>query len=72
MLIIFCSISGRRVIIMRPGCYDHNIHKAEDIEKANFMISDIMGFESEQMFVTGMQSSFTKAINFVLIKCIFE
>jgi hypothetical protein len=38
---------------MRLGCYDANKHKAEDIEKANFMISEIMGLESEQMFVAG-------------------
>jgi len=39
---------------MRMGCYDPNKHKAEDIEKANFMISDLMGGDSEQMFVTGI------------------
>ena len=39
---------------MRLGCYDANKHKAEDIEKANFMVSEILGLESEQMFVTGI------------------
>jgi hypothetical protein len=44
----------RKVIIMRPGCFDPMLFKAEDIDKANFMISDTMGREDEQMFVTGM------------------
>jgi CRAL/TRIO domain len=44
----------RKVIIMRPGCYDPLLFKPEDIEKANFMISDTMGLDDEQMFVTGM------------------
>jgi hypothetical protein len=39
---------------MRPGCFDPMLFKAEDIDKANFMISDTMGREDEQMFVTGM------------------
>ena len=39
---------------MRPGSYDPFLHKAEDIEKANFMVSDIMGLESEQMFIKGI------------------
>ena len=45
---------GRKVIVMRPGCYDPFRHKPEDIEKANFMISDVMVLEDEQLFVTGM------------------
>merc|ERR1712071_343417 len=28
---------GRKVIIIRPGCYDPYLHKLEDIEKSNFM-----------------------------------
>ena len=39
---------------MRPGCFDPMLHKPEDIEKANLMISDTMGWEDEQIFVTGM------------------
>lgn len=45
---------GRKVIVMRPGCFDPCQFKPEDIEKANFMVLDIMGREEEQMFVTGM------------------
>lgn len=39
---------------MRPGCFDPMLFKPEVIDKANFMISDTMGREDEQMFVTGM------------------
>jgi len=45
---------GRKVIIIRPGCYDPYLHKLEDIEKSNFMVSDIMGLEDEQLFITGL------------------
>nr|CAH0106714.1 unnamed protein product [Daphnia galeata] len=45
---------GRKVIIMRPGCYDPFNFKPEDIEKASFMISDVMVKDDEQLFVTGM------------------
>ncbi|KAI9559302.1 hypothetical protein GHT06_016091 [Daphnia sinensis] len=45
---------GRKVIIIRPGCYDPYRFKPEDIEKANFMISEVMVLDDEQMFVTGM------------------
>jgi len=45
---------GRKVIIMRPGCFNAYLHKAEDIEKVSFMVLEIMGLEEEQMFITGM------------------
>ena len=45
---------GRKVIIMRPGCFDPYLHKPEDVEKVNFMVSDVMGLDEEQMFLTGI------------------
>ena len=39
---------------MRPGCYDPFNFKPEDIEKASFMISDVMVKDDEQLFITGM------------------
>jgi len=45
---------GRKVIIMRPGCFDPYLYKPEDVEKANFMVSDVMGLAEEQMFITGI------------------
>jgi len=45
---------GRKVIIIRPGCFDPYLHRAQDIEKANFMVSDVMGLQDEQLFITGM------------------
>ena len=39
----------RKVIIMRPGCFDPMLHKPEtpqaDIDMTNLMISDTMGWE---------------------------
>jgi len=45
---------GRKVIISRPGCFDPYLHKAHDIEKANFMVSEIMGTEDEEIFFRGL------------------
>ena len=45
---------GRKVIIIRPGCFNPYLHRVEDIEKANFMVSDVMGLEDEQVFITGI------------------
>ena len=39
---------------MRPGCFDPYLYKPEDVEKANFMVSDVMGLAEEQMFITGI------------------
>ena len=45
---------GRKVILMRPGCFDPYRHRPEDMDKVSFMVSDVMGLEDEQMFVTGI------------------
>jgi len=45
---------GRKVIIKREGCFDPYLHKVEDVEKVNFMITELLGSVEEQMFVTGM------------------
>jgi len=45
---------GRKVIIIRPGCFNPYLRRVEDIEKANFMVSDVMGLEDEQVFITGI------------------
>ena len=48
----------RKVIIMRPGCFDPMLHEPEtpqaDIDMTNSMISDTMGWEDEQIFFTRM------------------
>jgi len=45
---------GRRVLIMRPGCYAPYLHKAEDIEKSNFMVMETMVAGDEQFFIAGL------------------
>jgi len=45
---------GRKVVIIRPGAHDPAEMKMETVQRASFMVWDIMGDESEQMFITGM------------------
>ncbi|XP_046459137.1 retinol-binding protein pinta-like isoform X2 [Daphnia pulex] len=45
---------GRKVILARPGCTDPYKFKFEQVHKANFMISEVMCDEDEQLFITGM------------------
>ncbi|KAK4010341.1 hypothetical protein OUZ56_019487 [Daphnia magna] len=45
---------GRKVVLIRPGAYDPTKTKIEHIQRASFMVWDIMSDEDEQMFVTGM------------------
>ena len=45
---------GRKVIVFRPGSYDPNKISMEVVQKASFMVNEIMGVESEQMFITGI------------------
>ena len=45
---------GRRVVIMRSGCANPFIHKAEDVEKVSFMVIDTMGRTDEQFFIAGL------------------
>jgi len=45
---------GRRVVIMRSGCANPFIHKAEDVEKVSFMVIDTMGGLDEQFFIAGL------------------
>ena len=46
--------NGQKVILMRMGCFNPYQVKHEDIEKANFMICEVMGNAEEQFFATGM------------------
>jgi len=45
---------GRRVIIMRAGSVNPLLHKAEDIEKVSFMVTEVMGGGDEQFYITGL------------------
>ncbi len=45
---------GRKVIISRPCCFDPFVLKPEDVEKANFMIGELMSRDDEQFIITGM------------------
>ncbi|XP_057368644.1 retinol-binding protein pinta-like [Daphnia carinata] len=45
---------GRKVVLIRPGSYDPDKIKLEHIQRASFMVWEVMGDEDEQMFVTGM------------------
>ncbi|XP_046459123.1 alpha-tocopherol transfer protein-like isoform X1 [Daphnia pulex] len=45
---------GRKVVLIRPGVFDPAKMKIENIQRASFMVWDIMSDEDEQMFVTGM------------------
>ena len=38
---------------MRPGAHDPQRHSYEDVEKANFMVGEVMGVLDEDMFITG-------------------
>jgi len=44
----------RKVIIMRPGSFDPVKHKPILVEKANFMIGEVMGLLDPTMFITGV------------------
>lgn len=44
----------RKVIIIRPGSFDPNVHKSIIVEKANFMIGEVMGLLDPTMFITGV------------------
>jgi len=43
----------RKVIYMRPGCFDPYINKPVVVEKSNFMIGEVMGLLDPTMFITG-------------------
>ena len=45
---------GRKVIVIRPGIFDPNKISMEVIQRTSFMVMEIMGAESEQMFISGM------------------
>lgn len=45
---------GRRVIVMRGGCINPLIHKAEDVEKVSFMVTETLGKGDEQLPITGL------------------
>ncbi|XP_046459127.1 retinol-binding protein pinta-like isoform X4 [Daphnia pulex] len=45
---------GRRVVLIRPAAYDPAKTKIEIVQRASFMVFEIMGSEEEQMFITGM------------------
>ena len=39
---------------MRGGCINPLIHKAEDVEKVSFMVTETMGKGDEQLPITGL------------------
>ena len=43
-----------KVVVIRPGSSDPDKIKIEHIQRASFMVWEIMGAEEEQMFITGM------------------
>ncbi|XP_046638357.1 retinol-binding protein pinta-like isoform X2 [Daphnia pulicaria] len=45
---------GRKVVLIRPAAYDPAKTKIEIVQRASFMVFEIMGSEEEQMFITGM------------------
>lgn len=44
----------RKVIVLRPCAFDPFEHSPGDVEKANFMVSEVMSLLDETMFITGM------------------
>ena len=44
----------RKVIVLRPFAFDPLLLSAVDIEKSNFMISEVMGILDETTFITGI------------------
>ena len=45
---------GRKVVVIRPGCHDPSKVKVEVMQRASFMVWEVMACEEEQMFITGM------------------
>ena len=45
---------GRKVVIIRGGAHDPEVMKFEAVQKASFMVMEILEDECEQMFITGL------------------
>ena len=45
---------GRKVILMRPGCFDPFAYKAELVEKANLMVAETMCFTDIGLLYNGI------------------
>ncbi|XP_046638354.1 retinaldehyde-binding protein 1-like [Daphnia pulicaria] len=45
---------GRKVILIRPAVVDLVKFKFEQVQRAGFMVSEVLGDEDEQLFITGM------------------
>ncbi|KAI9559252.1 hypothetical protein GHT06_016041 [Daphnia sinensis] len=45
---------GRKVLLARPGAHDPAKFKFEHIQRVGFMVSEVLGDEDEQLFITGM------------------
>ena len=52
------DVHGRKVIIIRLGCFDPASHKPEDLEKANFMVMECLYKNEERATVGGVITIF--------------
>ena len=45
---------GRKVVIVRSGCFDPRNHRPEDLEKANFMVMECLAKKEERITIGGL------------------
>ncbi len=48
------DVHGRKVVVIRSGCFEPRKHKAEDLEKANFMVMECLANAEERISIGGL------------------
>ena len=48
------DVHGRKVVIIRGGCFNPRDHRPEDLEKANFMVMECLGKQEEWVSIGGL------------------
>ncbi len=48
------DVHGRKVVIIRSGCFNPRDHRPEDLEKANFMVMECLGKQEERVSIGGL------------------
>ena len=48
------DVHGRKVVIIRGGCFNPRDHRPEDLEKANFMVMECLGKQEERVSIGGL------------------
>ena len=48
------DVHGRKVVVIRVGCFDPRSHKPEDLEKSNFMVMECLANAEERVSIGGL------------------